>query len=98
MKIADPQPPNKRVQRTRVARFARNSSPLTRHPLGNAGGTGMRKVFVSLGLCLLLAAAFAPLQGGIGPVMTVAVEVRDTQGERLDGVTLSAKSLDREEV
>ena len=28
--------PNKRVQRTRVARCARPGSPLTRHPLGDA--------------------------------------------------------------
>ena len=29
------EPPNKRVQRTRVARCARPGSPLTRHPLGH---------------------------------------------------------------
>jgi hypothetical protein len=30
--------PNTRVQRTRVARLARDGSPLTRHPLGGPKG------------------------------------------------------------
>jgi hypothetical protein len=32
--FVSPEPPNPRVQRTRVARCARPGSPLTRHPLG----------------------------------------------------------------
>ena len=58
----------------------------------------MGKVLVAFISFLLLAPSVVPLRGGVGPVLNVTVEVRDTQGGPLDGVALTARSTDREEV
>src|SRR5262249_53557904 len=76
----------------------RQSKLQSKYMLGNAGGVAMLRLVVVLASCLLLAVSVAPVWGGIGPVMTVAIDVQDSQGEPLDGVALVAKSLQREEV